>query len=449
MSPPIRFGLVDVNNFYCSCERVFQPKLEGKPLIILSNNDGCAVARSNEAKALGIRMAEPWHIAKQRPGMDQVIAMSSNYTLYADMSNRVMQILADLSPAIEVYSIDECFIRADGIRDLPAFGHQARDRIKQWTGLPVCAGFGSTKTRAKISNHVAKKRLQHGGVFNLEALSESQQNQLLGEIDVGEVWGIGRRLAPKLNESGIHTVRDLRDADPHRLRQQFSVVLQKTIAELRGVSCMPLELVAPTQKQIMCSRSFGREIETFEELREAMISYISRAAEKLRAQGLLAGGLMIFAHTNPFKEGAKQYHRNLTVPLSTATDDTRTLAGYAAAAAEAIWRPGYKFKKAGTMLTDLRPRSERQATLFDSVADQEKRARLNRAMDALNTKYGRDTVSIAAAGTGKRAWKMQRGNLSPAFTTNWDEIPVANRIMPPDDARNTAERGRRGSLASG
>ena len=424
MRPPApRFGLIDVNNFYVSCERVFNPTLEGKAVVVLSNNDGCAVARSNEAKALGIKMGEPWHLIKSTKGAG-VLALSSNYTLYADMSNRVMQILAGLTPRMEIYSIDEAFLQGDGLEDLQAFGHQARNRIREWTGLPVCCGWGSTKTRAKISSYVAKKRLQHGGVFDLEALSAVDQDQLLSEIDVGEVWGVGRRLAPRLAALGIHTVLDLRNANPRRIREQFSVVLQKTVDELRGISCIPLELAPPAQQQIMCSRSFGREITEAHELREAALTYMSRAAERLRKQSLIAGGLVVFAHTNPFAN-RPQYSRSLTIPLPVATDDTRTLARYTAAAIEKIYRPGFRFKKAGAMLTELRPSSARQAALFASVADQERRSRLNATMDRLNAKHGRGTLAVAGAGL-RPGWKMNRKNLSPAFTTRWEDLPIVN-----------------------
>lgn len=422
--PPQRFGLVDVNNFYVSCERVFRPALEGLAVIVLSNNDGCAVARSNEAKARGIKMGEPWHLIRDTPKGQGVHALSSNYTLYADMSNRVMRILEGLAPQVEVYSIDEAFMQGDGIEDLDGLGRAARERIRQWTGLPVCCGWGSTKTRAKLSNYVAKKRPQHAGVFNLEALSAGDQDQLLEEIPVSEVWGVGPRLTPQLEALGIHTVRALRDADARRIRGLFSVVLERTIAELRGTSCLPLQLVASPQKQIVCSRSFGRSVLEEHELREAALTYVSRAAERLRKQQLLAGALTVFAHTNPFAN-RPQYSRTFTIPLPVATDDTRTLARYTAAAIAKIYRPGFHFNKAGAMLSELRPRSARQATLFASVADQERRSRLNVAVDQLNVRYGRHTVSLAGAGLDK-PWGMKRGNLSPAYTTRWDELPIVN-----------------------
>lgn len=242
-------------------------------------------------------MGEPWHLIQATKGQG-VIALSSNYTLYADMSNRVMAILAELSPAIEVYSIDEAFVDATGIPDLSGFGQHVRSRIRQWTGLPVCVGFGSTKTRAKLANHVAKKQQACGGVFDLEAVPLDDQARLLASIDVAEVWGVGRRLAPQLAELGITSVLDLLNADSHRIRARFSVVLQRTVDELRGISCVPLGMVPPAQQQIMCSRSFGRSIEHVVELREAVLTYTARAAVKLRRQAQITGSLTVFVHTN-------------------------------------------------------------------------------------------------------------------------------------------------------
>lgn len=421
-----QFGLVDVNNFYVSCERVFMPALENKPVVVLSNNDGCAIARSDEAKARGIAMGDPWHLIRDTTGKD-VIALSSNYTLYGDMSARTMQILGDMSPAIEIYSIDECFVDATGIARTVEFGGHIRSRIRQWVGLPVCVGFGSTKTRAKLANRVAKKRPEHSGVFDLEALSPASQDELLAQFPVGDVWGVGRRLAPQLAELGIHTVRDLRDADSHRLRERFNVVLQRTSDELKGIGCMALEDAPAPQRQIMCSRSFGREVTTKDELLQAGLAYVSRAAEKLRAQHALAESLYVFVETNPFREDRRQYARGLTIPLPEATDDTLCLAGFVKIAVERLYRAGYHYKKVGTMLGGLRPRAERQRTLFEDVEGRQRRQQLNAALDQINHRFGRDSVILAGAGVPKRrAWKMQRGRLTPAYTTRWEDLPTVN-----------------------
>lgn len=420
------YGLVDVNNFYVSCERVFMPKLEGKPVVVLSNNDGCAIARSNEAKERGIEMGDPWHLIAETKGKD-VIALSSNYTLYGDMSGRVMRILADMAPGIEIYSIDECFVEATGVPQVTDFGRQMKERIAQWTGLPVCVGFGATKTRTKFANRIAKKRKEHGGVFNLEALSPAEQSDLMTQFPVGDIWGIGRRLAPKLAAMGINTIRDFRDADSHRLREQFSVVLQRTSDELKGISCMALEDAPAPQKQIMCSRSFGQAVTDKREILQAGLTYISTAAAKLREKCALAGSLYVFVETNPFRQDRKQYAKGLTIPLPEATDDTLVLAAFVKIALDKLFLPGFHYKKVGTMLGDLRPCGERQRTLFEDTEGRERRQRLNVALDQINTRFGRDSLVLAGAGVAeKRAWKMQRGRLTPAYTTSWGDLPVAN-----------------------
>lgn len=419
------FALVDVNNFYASCEAVFDPRLAGKPLVVLSNNDGCVVARSAEAKARGIKMGEPWHKLKVRPEGQGVIAYSSNYSLYADMSSRVMRILGDMAPAIEVYSIDESFLDLTGIStpQSQSLGIGVRSRVKQWTGLTVCVGMGSTKTRAKLANHVAKKRPEHRGTFDLEALGAEEQQALLDGIDVGEVWGVGRRTTERLSEMGIRTVRELRDAPPKQVREEFSVVVERIVSELNGVSCLPLELMAPAKQQIVSSRSFGRYVRTLEELSEAVLSYAARSAEKLRSQQSTTRMLRVFIQTNPFKPGAPQYMPSITLAFSEATDDTLLIGRAALAGLRRIFRPGYDYKKAGIQLGEFAQKLNRQATLFDDVAGLERRGRLNSALDRLNARYGRGTMAVAAAGMEK-AWTMRRQNLSPAYTTDWEALPV-------------------------
>lgn len=419
-----RIALVDVNNFYASCETIFNPKLAGRPVVVLSNNDGCVVARSAEAKALGIKMAVPWFQLKDLAKQHDIVALSSNYTLYADMSNRVMSILADMAPSQEVYSIDECFLDLTGIADLVTHGRDIRERIRQWTGLPVCVGIASTKTRAKLANHVAKKRPQWQGVFDIESLSQSEQDQLLSEIEVGEVWGVGRKISARLQAMGIHTVQQLRDADAKAIRDQFSVVVERTVEELRGIACIEIETDTPNKQQIISSRSFGQEVESFEDLREAVLSYIARAAEKLRSQESIAGAVQVFIHTNLFKLNQPSYSRSFLYPLPTPTDDTLMLGRHAVAGLGRIYRKGYRYKKAGVMLTDLSPKAMRQATLFDDTTAQERRERLNAALDRVNLKYGRGTAAVAGAGI-RKVWTMQRGNLSPEYTTSWEGLPSA------------------------
>jgi DNA polymerase V len=420
-----RIALVDVNNFYASCEAVFDPRLVGRPLVVLSNNDGCVVARSAEAKALGIKMAQPWHLVKAEFEQQGAIAYSSNYTLYADMSDRVMTILADMAPEQEVYSIDEAFLDLTGMQNPQAHGLVIRQRVRQWTGLTVCVGIGSTKTRAKLANHIAKKNPQFGGAFDLEAQSAAEQEARLKNISVEEVWGVGPRLREKLKAMGVHTVLDLQRADPKSMRQQFSVVVERVVEELSGVSCLELELLSPPKQQIMCSRSFGRSITDVGELREAVISYVGRAAEKLRQQECVARILHVFAHTNPFKPEQPQYNASLRIKLPIATDDTLTLSRFAGAAAEHMYRPGYAFKKAGTMLMELEPRATRQITLFEDPGQIERRSRLNAVLDQANAKFGRGALGVAGGGT-ERAWRMNRARLSPQYTTSLSGLPVAN-----------------------
>lgn len=422
MPPASLFALVDVNNFYVSCERVFDWRLIGKPVVVLSNNDGCAVARSNEAKALGIKMGAPWFLMKDLVRQHGIIGLSSNYTLYGDMSARVMTILADMAPRQEIYSIDECFLDLTGFRDRLAHAREIKARVFRWTGLPVCVGIGPTKTLAKLANCVAKKRPGYEGVCDLAALTDSERTDILESIDVSEVWGIGAKLTVKLDALGITTARGLRDADAGSLRKSFGVVVERTIRELRGTSCLQLEQVSPPRQEIMCSRSFGKEITEYEELRESLLTYVSRAAEKLRRQQSVAGRLMVFAHTNPHKK-VPQYARQQIVPLPYPTDDTLLLTRAATAGLQRIFLPGYRFKKSGTMLMELMPKAQRQSTLFENAAQLEQLDRLNATMDRINTRYGRNTIAVAGAGIGK-AWKLRAENRSPPYTTDWNQLPT-------------------------
>ncbi|WP_420429457.1 Y-family DNA polymerase [Algiphilus sp.] len=417
-----RFALVDVNNFYVSCEQLFQPRLAGKPVVVLSNNDGCVVARSPEVKALGIRMGHPWHQLQREARLHGITAFSSNYTLYADMSQRVMTILGGMCPAQEVYSIDECFCDLTGVPEPLQQGRRMRERIGQWTGLPVCVGIGSTKTRAKLANHIAKKQPQHGGVFDLEACDANAQSVLLDDIAVDAVWGIGRRIGEALRAMDITTAAALRDASRARIRQRFNVVIERVVRELQGVSCLSLDEVAPTKQQIMASRSFSRTVSGRCELREAVLSYVARAAEKLRGQGSLAGAIQVFIRTNPFKPEVAQYANSTSLHLPLATDDTLTLGRFALAALDLLYREGFAYHKAGVMLMDLVPRSQRQGGLFDDSDAIDRRSRLNSTLDAVNRKFGRGTLAVAGAGT-ERGWQMRRQHLSPAYTTAVESLP--------------------------
>ena len=421
-----QFALVDVNNFYVSCERVFRPKLEGIPMVVLSNNDGCAVARSNEVKALGVKMGTPWFKMKDLAREQGILAFSSNYTLYGDMSNRVVQILRDFAPDTEVYSIDESFLRIETVAHLHGgavpMGQQMRERIKQWTGLPVCVGVGPTKTLAKFANHLAKKNLEFEGVCDLHVIPRPERVRWMSRIEVGEVWGVGGRIARRLEVMGIHTVLDLRNASPKEMRRHFGVVMERTCNELRGISCLALDDIAQSKQQIMSSRSFGRPVETIEELRESLASYLSRAAEKLRKQQSVSAAVYVFVQTNRFNKD-EQYNAGLTVPLPEPTDDTLTLTAAALAGLEMIYRSGYRYKKAGVMLTLLSDKHARQASIFDNLVVTQRSTKLMTALDTINRDYGHGTVRSGVSGFTQH-WAMRNENRSPRYTTRWDELPV-------------------------
>lgn len=422
-----QFVLVDVNNFYVSCERVFQPKLQNVPMVVLSNNDGCAVARSNEVKALGVKMGAPWFKMKDLAREHGILAFSSNYTLYGDMSNRVVSILRDFSPDMEVYSIDESFLRVERVAHLhggvTAMGQQIRGRIKQWTGLPVCVGCGPTKTLAKLANHMAKKNPEFNGVCDLHALARLERRQWMSQIEVREVWGVGRRINKRLEAMNIHTVLDLRNTSPKDMRAQFGVVMERTCEELRGVSCLELEDVAPNKQQIMSSRSFGTPVESLEEMSAAVSTYVARAAEKLRHQGSVTAAVYVFVLTNRFKETDPQYGAGHTVPLPVPSDDTRVLTHAALHGLKTIYRKGYRYKKAGINLTLLTDKEKQQGTLFEQPAINARSAQLMATIDAANKAFGPNTLRSAATGISQQRWKARSNNCTPHYTTRWEDLP--------------------------
>ena len=418
------FALIDGNNFYVSCERVFQPKLEGRPVVVLSNNDCCAVARSAEVKALGVKMGAPWFQMQALARQHGIVALSSNYELYADLSNRMMAILATFSPDQEIYSIDECFLGLTGFEkhDLAAYGQAIRQQVRQCVGIPVCVGFAATKTLAKLANHCAKKDLSgYDGVCDFGRLSESERAHLFANIPVGEVWGVGRQLSRQLAERGIATVEALRTTDAKTLRREFSVVLERTQSELNGVSCLAMEAVLANKQQIMSSRSFGHYVYDLEPLGEAVASYIAIAAAKLRRQGSLAGMVQVFIRTNPHKIDAPQYQRGLNIPLPEPTDDTLRLTKIARWGLKKIYRDGFAYQKAGVALMNLCDARTGQLDLFSKSKNN---TRLMQAMDHINQTWGRGTVHSAAEGVCKE-WKMKREKKSPGYTTRWDELPLA------------------------
>ena len=416
-------ALIDVNNFYVSCERVFNPKLINKPVVVLSNNDGCAVARSNEVKALGVAMGAPWFKLKDLAKQHGIIALSSNYALYADMSNRVMSILRQFSPDQEVYSIDESFLDLTTFtyQNHVQYGQTMRKRILQWIGLPVCVGIGSTKTLAKLANHCAKKQTIFNGVCDFNAMTAQALDVLLSQIDVGEIWGVGRKLTPRLQALGINNALSLKQANADRLRRQFSVVMQKTIHELNGIVCIELEDIAPPKKQILSSRSFGVPVRDFNSLAESITLYMSRAAEKLRRQQSFAGSVYVYIRTSPFKPDDPFYSNGMTIALPSPTDDTRQLVSVVLWALKQLYKPHFNYAKAGVMLSDLVPAEGVQTDLFSQMQHTSKTNNLMTTMDSINRKMGKESIKLASEGF-KRPWKMRQENKSPSFTTNWKQL---------------------------
>ena len=415
------FALVDCNNFYASCERLFNPKLAGQPIVVLSNNDGCVVARSNEAKALGIAMGVPEFQIRPLLRAHRVQVFSSNYRLYGDLSQRVMETLEQFSPDLEIYSIDEAFLSLAGFerRNLTDYGRQIRKTVKQWTGLPVSIGIAETKTLAKLANRMAKRTSDTDGVFDLLACQDREA--LLDGIAVGEVWGIGPSFARLLMQRGITTALQLREADEQWIHRHMGVVGLRVVAELNGRSCLDLEACPPPKQGMTCSRAFGRPVSTLAEMEEAVSSYVTRVAEKLRGEGLAATVLTVFIMTNAFTE-EPQYRNSVTCELPVATDTTSELIKAALTGLRRIYRDGYRYKKAGVMCSALVSAGQVQPDLFDRQ-DRPKSKRLMAALDAVNVRWGAGTLNYASNGL-TQAWQTHSHHRSPAYTTNWDELPL-------------------------
>ncbi|WP_313244075.1 Y-family DNA polymerase [Stenotrophomonas rhizophila] len=411
------FGLVDGNNFYASCERVFQPALRGVPLVVLSNNDGCAIARSAEAKALGIKMGQPAHELKHLVRRHGLQMRSANFGLYGDMSARVVSVLRDAAPRVEVYSIDESFIDLTGMRDREAFARELRTRVHRWTGIPNCIGIGPTKTLAKLANKAAKSR---DGVVDLG--SRSAREALLPAFPVEDLWGVGRRLAPKLVALGIRTAAALRDAPADDILARFGVTLARTQRELQGHPCMSLEEVEPDRQQIMVSRSFADRVHDHEAVAQALATFAVRACEKLRARGLVASGLWVFATSDTFRLELPQHNASRTVVLPAATADTTLVLGTVRRLLRGLLQEGIGYKKAGVALLDLaRPEDVQQDLFATAVAGDPK---LMATLDQINRKFGRGVAGLGSSGwKEKPAWGMRQHMLSPNYTTSVHELP--------------------------
>ena len=415
------FALIDCNSFYASCERVYRPWLDGVPVVVLSNNDGCVIARTREAKRLGIPMGAPYFKWRDQLREWGVVCFSSNYELYGQMSARVMTTLEGMFPRVEVYSIDEAFTDLTGMPgDMVQLGREARARILLWTGIPVGVGIGPTKTLAKLANWAAKSWRKSEGVIDLR--DPSRRDRLLQIIEVSEVWGVGRRLTARLKPLGIKTAWDLAQYDPASLRQQFSVVLEKTARELRGISCLHLEEIEPPRQMICSSKMFGARVRELPPIREAVAVYVSMAAEKLRAQGSLAGALQVAIRTGMHDPDQPRYANAINCPLPYPTDDTRVLAAAAVRGLDAIYRPGYAYSKAEVLLMDLRQRGEFTGDLF-AAAPRPGADRLMAVVDRINAREGRGTVRLGRTPAAPE-WAMRREMLSQRYTTRWDELMV-------------------------
>jgi len=414
-------ALVDCNNFYVSCERIFRPDLARVPMVILSNNDGCVVSRSNEAKALGIKMGQPWFECKELAEEHGILAMSSNYALYADMSNRVMTILSDFSPQCEVYSIDENFVDLTGMPKIREVSYAMRERVGMWTGMPVCVGIGPTKTLAKLANHVAKKHPRSKGVFNYNALTNVQKTNLLQHLPVEDVWGVGRKLTKRLASFGVTNALDLREAHIPTLRAEFGVVMEKTQRELQETPCIKLEEVPADKKQIVSSRSFGSMVTELPVLKDALSTFVANACAKLRAQKSHASVIQVFLGTNRFRKELPQYAPCLAVPLPYPTNDSLEVNRWAAFLCERMFKPDYQYKRAGIMLSEISPVTHSQGDLLEAVhADKHK---LMEALDNLNARYGRGAVKVSTQGAYS-GWQMKQERKSPNYTTSWDDVPL-------------------------
>jgi DNA polymerase V len=389
-------------------------------MVVLSNNDGCVVSRSNEAKALGIKMGQPWFECKEMAENHGILAFSSNYALYADLSNRVMSILSDFAPRHEVYSIDECFVDLTGIPKLREVSYAIRERVWKWTGIPVCVGIGPTKTLAKLANHVAKKHPRSKGVFNYNALTADQKARLLQHIPVEEVWGVGRKLTKRLEFHSIRTVQDLKQAHVPTLRAEFGVVMEKIQRELQEVPCIELQEIQPDRQQIISSRSFGNMVTELLVLQDALSTFVASACAKLRGQGSHAAVIQVFLQTNRFRKDLPQYMPSLAVPLPYPTNDSLEVNLWASALCERMFKPGYQYKKAGIMLSEISPSTHRQGDLLEE--DVASKGKLMLTLDALNKRYGRGTVKVSTQGA-YQDWQMRQERKSPNYTTDWNDVP--------------------------
>lgn len=424
------FFLIDVNNMYVSCERVFDPSLNNKPVIVLSNNDGCAVARSNESKALGVKMGVPLFQIKDIVQQYNVIVLSSNYAMYAEMSRRFHTILGSYvtDEEVEPYSIDECFVDFSAYEknfDLEKVGQQMRQQIWKWLGLPVCVGIGRSKTESKIANHIAKKNPGFNSVCDLVSMDPCNKEYYFSLIDVSEVWGVGRKHSKKLQSMGINTVLDLACAEPREMQKKFSIVMARTIYELQGISCIEIEHTPPSKKQIVASRSFGGRVTELTDLKEAISMYAQDACKRLRDEGLLCGCMIAFVQSNPFDPNVPFYNKSITGSFSEPTDCALDFVKAATRMLNEIYKEGVKYKKCGVVLTCLEPKSGHTYDLLTDFEYIEKKECLMKAMDGIHSKFGKKILGIGPCFIPNRNWSMSRDKLS-RNPFRWDELLTIN-----------------------
>lgn len=412
------FALSDGNSFYCSCERVFEPTLEGVPVIVLSNNDGCAIARTSEAKALGVRMGDPWFKIRDRCKAEGIVARSSNYLLYGDMSRRVNDVYRRFAEHVEIYSIDESFLDFTGLPDPVGAAQEMRRTVRRWTGIPTCVGLGPTRVLAKVANQLAKKRPELNGVCDLS--SPAERDRLLALLPVSDVWGVGRASVVKLAAAGVQTAADLRAMDGRQARSLLTVAGERLVRELNGILCQDLELTPPTRKGIAVTRSFGRPVETLAEMLQATSFYATRAGEKLRRHGVLASHLQVFMHTSPFAAGPARSVSGMA-SMREPTADTIELVRGAAQATRRLWASGYRYAKAGVILDDLVKPNGAPRALIDAVDP--RREALMTALDDINGRFGRGSLFPGSTGV-RRAWTLKADKCSPAYTSRLAEVPT-------------------------
>ncbi|HHP0304368.1 Y-family DNA polymerase [Acinetobacter baumannii] len=422
------FFLIDVNNMYVSCERVFDPSLNDKPVIVLSNNDGCAVARSNESKVLGIKMGVPLFQIKDIVQQHNVLVLSSNYSMYAEMSRRFHKILSSYVTAEEVepYSIDECFVDFTAYEknfDLEKVGQQMREQIWKWLGLPVCVGIGRSKTEAKIANHIAKKNPGFNSVCDLVNMDPCNKEYYFSLIDVSEVWGVGRKHSKKLQSMGINTVLDLACAEPREMQKKFSIVMARTVSELQGTSCIEIEHSPESKKQIVASRSFGNKVTELDDLKEAISMYAQDACSRLRSEKLLCGCILAFVQSNPFDPNVPFYNKSVSYTFPEATDSALDLVQAATVMISHIYKAGIKYKKCGVILTCLEPKAGHTYDLLTDMNEIAKKEKLMNALESVHDKFGKKKLGVGPCFLPNRGWSMSRDKLSKN-PFKWNELLV-------------------------